>query len=87
MRSSFQTIIYELLQRGKKDLTERGLVGRGVAIRMGRFPIQTPQAPGWACEPNFITRLPGTFASKLYKRNVINIGLVRLSPAASLFFI
>ena len=59
---------------------ESGLVGYGVGIRIGRFPVQTPVGvqPGSETQPYY--EVPGDLRDELVENAVINIGLVRLSP-------
>ena len=59
---------------------EGDLVGQGVVIRIGRFPVQTPLGtqPGLGTQPR--CEAPGYIRVKIDKNTVINIGLVRLCP-------
>ena len=57
-----------------------GLVGWGIVIRIGTFPVQTPLGTqlGLRIQPRYMA--PGELWVEIDKNAVINIGLVRLSP-------
>ena len=61
-------------------MEKSGLVGKGIQIRIGRFPIQTPLGDrlGLGTQPRYEAH--GNPRVKLVENAVINIGLVRLSP-------